>query len=227
MHRVFVLSLAASLALGYLSGSVNYAIIVTRLAAGVDIRELGNRNPGTANVARHIGRGWAAVVFFADLFKGFLPMLVARKLFFPGGTASQTLALAAVGIAAIAGHCRPAFFRFRGGNGIATAVGVYLFFVPVELVGSMLAGFALVMLFVRNVRFRFGLWIPIMFVTILPFLTMAVSLAIDIPLVGAVSIGGHPWPVVAGVFAVSLFLLGINRRLLGRALRERGGRRGP
>ena len=45
---------------GYLSGSVNYAIVVTRAVAGVDIRTLGNRNPGTANVSRNVGKGWAA-----------------------------------------------------------------------------------------------------------------------------------------------------------------------
>ena len=52
------------LVLAYASGSVNYAIVVTRIVAGKDIRELGNKNPGTANVGRNLGRGWAAVVFF-------------------------------------------------------------------------------------------------------------------------------------------------------------------
>ena len=208
--------------MAYLSGSVNYAIIVTRLAAGRDIRELGNRNPGTANVARSIGKGWAALVFFADLLKGLLPMLLARWLFFAEGGAPQTLALTAIGIAAITGHCKPLFFGFRGGGGIATSVGVYLFFIPAELVVSMLLGFALVMLFVKKARFRMGRWIPMMFVAISPFLTLAMSLLVDVPLFGGLRIGGHPWHEVAAVFAVSFFLLGMNWRLLAGTFQEYG-----
>jgi glycerol-3-phosphate acyltransferase PlsY len=214
MNNLFAVKLGASLLVGYLSGSVNYAIIVTRIVSGRDIRELGNRNPGTANVARSIGKGWAAVVFFADLFKGLVPMLLARWLLFPETTALQTFTVTAVGIAAIAGHCKPVFFRFRGGGGIATAVGVYLFFIPVELIASMLVGFALVLLFVRKVRFRIGRWTPMMFVTIVPFLTLILSLAVEVELFGPVSIGGHPWYVVTAIFVVSLFLLGMNWRLL-------------
>ena len=69
MPVTVALKAAAALALGYLSGSVNYAILVTRLVLRQDIRELGNKNPGTANVARNVGKGWAALVFFADLLK--------------------------------------------------------------------------------------------------------------------------------------------------------------
>ncbi|MBN1837719.1 MAG: glycerol-3-phosphate acyltransferase [Spirochaetales bacterium] len=223
----FVVELLVSLAAAYLCGSVNYAIIVTRLVSGQDIRELGNRNPGTANVARSIGKGWAAVVFFADLFKGLLPVLLARRAVFPDGGALQTLALAAVGIAAIAGHCRPVFFGFRGGGGIATAVGVYLFFIPAELIISMLAGFAAVMLFVRRVRFRLGRWIPIIFVATAPVLTLVLSLLVRVPLPGGISIGGHAWPVVAAVFAISLFLIAMNRRLLAGTFREYGDTHAP
>ena len=222
MPSLLVLKLAAALAAGSLSGSVNYAIILTRLVSGQDIRELGNRNPGTANVARSIGTGWAALVFFADLFKGLVPMLLARWVLFPEVGALETFALAAAGMAAVTGHCKPVFFGFRGGGGIATSVGVYLFFIPLELVVSMLLGFALVILFVRKVRFRIGRWTPMMFVTIAPFLTLSLSLLVDVRLLGALSIGGRPWHVVAAVFVISFFLLGMNWRLLAGTLREYG-----
>jgi glycerol-3-phosphate acyltransferase PlsY len=221
MSSLYVLKVVVGLVLGYLSGSVNYAIIVTRLVAGRDIRELGNRNPGTANVARSIGKGWATVVFFADLLKGFLAMLLVRCLLQPhAGSAAQTLAVAAVGIAAIAGHCKPVFFGFRGGGGIATAIGVYLFLIPVEIFVSMLVGFGLVSLFVRSPRYRLGRWTPIMFVTLAPFLTLVTSRLVNIPLTARVSVGGHPWHVIVGVFAISLFLVGMNLRVLGETFRE-------
>jgi glycerol-3-phosphate acyltransferase PlsY len=224
MSSLYVLKVVAGLVLGYLSGSVNYAIIVTRLVAGWDIRELGNRNPGTANVARNIGKGWAAIVFFADLLKGFLAMLLVRRLLLPDlGSAAQTLAVVTVGIAAIAGHCKPVFFHFRGGGGIATAIGVYLFLVPVEIFVSMLVGFGLVSLFVRSPRYRFGRWTPIMFVTLAPFLTLAASLLVNIPLTARVSIGGHPWQVIVGVFAISLFLVAMNLRVLGETFSDQPG----
>jgi len=213
-----VLKAAAALALGYLSGSVSYAILVTRLVLRRDIRELGNKNPGTANVARNVGKGWAAVVFFADLLKGFLPMLLVRLLLFPADTALATFVTVAAGLAAITGHCKPVFFGFRGGGGIATAIGVYLFFVPVELFASMLVGFGLVMLFVKSTRYRFGRWTPIMFVALTPLATLALSLWVDIPLIASVSLGGHSWPVVAAVFAISIFLILMNLRVLRETL---------
>ena len=213
-----VLKAAAALALGYLSGSVSYAILVTRLVLRRDIRELGNKNPGTANVARNVGKGWAAVVFFADLLKGFLPMLLVRLLLFPADTALAAFVTVAAGLAAITGHCKPVFFGFRGGGGIATAIGVYLFFVPVELFASMLVGFGLVMLFVKSTRYRFGRWTPIMFVALTPLATLALSLWVDIPLIASVSLGGHSWPVVAAVFAISIFLILMNLRVLRETL---------
>ncbi|RKX76434.1 MAG: glycerol-3-phosphate acyltransferase [Spirochaetes bacterium] len=212
------------LIIGYLSGSINYAIIITRLVSGKDIRKIGNRNPGGANVGRTIGKLWGATVIILDLLKGFIPMFLARVLLFRGELLPlHFLALAATGIAAIAGHCVPVFYGFKGGRGVATSIGVYLFFVPVELFVSMLIGFAIVMLFIKNVRYRIGRWTPIIFVTITPFLTLASSLSIDIPLFAHLSIGGHGWSTIVSVFLISFSILFINFSFFIGTLKEAGG----
>lgn len=208
------------LLLAYLSGSVNYAIIVTRLLTGKDIRTVGNKNPGTANVGRSIGKGWAAVVFFLDLGKGLGPMILSRLVFFPGETYWEYFLVAAVGIAAIAGHCKPVFFQFRGGGGIATSIGVYSFFIPAELFLCMLSGFLVVMLFIKRVRFPIGQWVPILFIALTPFVTLILNFFVDLPLFAGRTLGGHPWYVLVIAFALSFFILGMNFAFMGDRLRE-------
>jgi glycerol-3-phosphate acyltransferase PlsY len=215
-----VLRLVAFLCLAYVAGSVNFAVIVTCLASGRDIRSLGSGNPGTANVGRSIGRGWAALVFFSDLAKGLLPLLLARSLAFPQESWPHTFALAGVGMAAVGGHCRPLFYRFRGGRGAATAVGVYLFFIPAEIVLTMAISFAIAMLAFRKMKAPVARWTPILFVCLAPFLTWLFNSLLTIPLWGSVSLGGHPWHVIVAVFAVSCFLLLLNTGFFRGQLRE-------
>jgi glycerol-3-phosphate acyltransferase PlsY len=112
----------AALVLGaYLLGSVSSAIIVCRLMGLPDPRTQGSNNPGATNVLRIGGakaKPAAAITLAGDMLKGVLPMLVAHAL------GAAPLALALVGIAAFAGHLFPVFFGFRGGKGVATALGV-------------------------------------------------------------------------------------------------------
>ena len=216
---VYIL-LAALVGVGYLSGSVNYAIILTRVRTGKDIRELGNANPGTANVGRTLGRSWGALVLLFDILKGLLPMLAVRLFRFPGNGSWEVLAVFATGLAAVVGHCLPLFHGFRGGGGVATALPVYFFFTPVEFSVSMLLGGLVVALFVKDVQFRLGRWIPMMFVTIAPFLVAAVNALVSVPLLGRMSIGGHPWGVVAGVFATSVAVIAFNLEKLRTSLAQ-------
>jgi len=102
----------------YLLGSLSSAIIVCRLAGLPDPREQGSGNPGATNVLRFGGKKLAAIVLLSDLLKGLIPVLIALSLGLPDKT------IAAVGLAAFAGHLYPVFFGFRGGKGVATAVGV-------------------------------------------------------------------------------------------------------
>jgi len=104
----------------YLMGSVSAAIITCRLMGLPDPRTQGSGNPGATNVLRHGGRKAAIITLLGDMFKGLLPVLLARAL----GAPLEVLGL--VGLAAFLGHLYPLFFGFRGGKGVATAIGVLL-----------------------------------------------------------------------------------------------------
>jgi glycerol-3-phosphate acyltransferase PlsY len=204
-------------AAAYLYASVNWAIPIARWVRGVDIRSLGTGNPGAANIGRNVGKGWGALVYFLDLSKSLLPLAAGRLWLFPGSGPWDYAVLLATGIAAIAGHCRSVFHGFRGGGGISTSMGVYLFFVPAEFMASVLLGFAGASCLRSRVRFVMGQWTPILFVTLTPFLTLALNW-VRVPLWGHVSIGGHPWWVLAGTFLTSFFVMGMNLRFLARKL---------
>jgi glycerol-3-phosphate acyltransferase PlsY len=104
----------------YLLGSLSTAIITCKLLGLPDPRTQGSYNPGATNVLRIAGRKTAAFVLLGDLLKGVTPVLAARFL-----DADQHT-LAAVGLAAFLGHLYPLYFGFRGGKGVATALGVLL-----------------------------------------------------------------------------------------------------
>lgn len=104
--------------LAYLLGSISSAIIVSRLMGLPDPRTGGSNNPGATNVLRLGGKKAAALTLLGDMFKGFLPVLIANLM-----QASPPI-LAAVGLAAFLGHLYPVFFGFKGGKGVATALGV-------------------------------------------------------------------------------------------------------
>ena len=107
-----------ALSLGYLVGSIPFALLVGRLATGVDIRRAGSGNVGAANVLRTSGVAVAVCVLLLDMAKGAASVLwVAR---FTTGESSAALA----GLAAVVGHVYPVWLRFRGGKGVATMIGV-------------------------------------------------------------------------------------------------------
>ena len=104
----------------YLLGSISSAIIVCRLLNLPDPRGQGSGNPGATNVMRIGGKKAAAITLVGDMLKGLIPVLVAKSL----GASITVQALVAV--AAFLGHLYPVFFSFRGGKGVATALGVLL-----------------------------------------------------------------------------------------------------
>jgi len=111
------------IALAYLIGSLDFAVIVARLK-GEDIYSLGSGNPGASNALRSMGKLAGALVLVGDLLKGLVAAALGGAL---GGSA--TLA-AAAGLAAVLGHCYPVFHRFRGGKGAATFAGMLLWVAP-------------------------------------------------------------------------------------------------
>ena len=107
-----------ALIIAYLLGSVCSAIIVCRVLGLPDPRTEGSHNPGTTNVLRIGGKGPAALTLLGDMLKGVVPVLVARQY------GLEPAVVSAVGLAAFLGHLYPVFFRFEGGKGVATALGV-------------------------------------------------------------------------------------------------------
>ncbi len=102
---MYFLFLFLSLALGYLSGSISFAVLISKWVKGIDIRAVGNKNPGTANVAREVGIGWAALVLIGDLAKGVLPLVLASLFLFPDDHYTDYFALFLTGMSVITGHC--------------------------------------------------------------------------------------------------------------------------
>ena len=115
----FLATLAA-----YLLGSLSFAVIVSRLMGLKDPRTFGSRNPGATNVLRSGSKPAAIVTLVLDGLKGWLPVVLVRWFGKPYGLEDGTLAM--VGLAAFAGHLFPVFFRFEGGKGVATALGVLI-----------------------------------------------------------------------------------------------------
>lgn len=104
----------------YLLGSLSTAIILCRLMGLPDPRTQGSGNPGATNVLRFGGKKLAAFTLLGDMLKGLLPVVAASFI-----TDNMTV-LALVAMAAFLGHLYPVFFGFRGGKGVATALGVLL-----------------------------------------------------------------------------------------------------
>jgi len=106
----------------YLVGSLSFAVIVSRSMGLNDPRTYGSRNPGATNVLRSGSKSAAVVTLLLDALKGWLPVMLAKWYGKPYGMEDGTVAL--VGLAAFSGHLFPVFFRFVGGKGVATALGV-------------------------------------------------------------------------------------------------------
>ena len=106
----------------YLVGSLSFAVIVSRLMGLNDPRSYGSKNPGATNVLRSGSKKAAVLTLLLDAFKGYLPVALVLAMGTPYGLGTGVAALA--GLAAFLGHLYPVFFGFKGGKGVATAVGV-------------------------------------------------------------------------------------------------------
>jgi len=125
--------------ISYLVGSIPFGLLLGKLA-GIDVRQDGSGNIGATNVSRLLGKKVGAVTLLLDAGKGLLPMVAADML----GFAQHIVMLC--GAAAFIGHLFPLYLRFRGGKGVATALGIFLFLSPVALLICAAAFFAAVYL---------------------------------------------------------------------------------
>jgi glycerol-3-phosphate acyltransferase PlsY len=132
----------------YLLGSLSFGIIVSRAMGLSDPRTFGSKNPGATNVLRSGSKAAAIVTLVLDAAKGWLPVALVAAYGAPYGLGEGTLA--AVGLAAFIGHLYPVFFRFQGGKGVATALGVLLGLSPWLALATLLT-FAIIVFFFRYV----------------------------------------------------------------------------
>ena len=112
--------------LAYCIGSINFSVILSRKMAGFDVREKGSKNAGTTNMLRTVGKKAALITLICDILKGIVAVLLALVIGKIGKSFNIEILKYIAGFAVILGHTFPIFFEFRGGKGIATALGVLL-----------------------------------------------------------------------------------------------------
>lgn len=112
--------------IAYLIGSINFSIILSKRMAGFDIREKGSGNAGTTNMLRSVGKKAAVITLICDILKGVVSILIAVLAGKIIKNLDNALLVQLAGIFVIIGHTFPIFFKFKGGKGIATSLGVLL-----------------------------------------------------------------------------------------------------
>ena len=137
-----MLTIALSIIIGYIFGSIPSGLVLVKMVCGIDIREYGSKNIGTTNVFRTVGGRMASIVLIADVIKGILAVLLVRY-FFESNLQLELL----TAIASLLGHNYSIFLGFKGGRGVATGLGLILLFMPDVCI------------------FSFTVWLVIVFVT--------------------------------------------------------------
>lgn len=128
----------------YLLGSVPFGYLIGKEVAKIDVRRMGSGNVGATNVLRIVGMKPAVAVLLLDMAKGCLPVLLGLVLGAPPKV------LGAVAVAAVVGHVFPVYLRFRGGKGVATAIGAFLPLAPAAALASI-ATFGVILAWKRYV----------------------------------------------------------------------------
>ena len=117
---------------GYLLGSVPTGFLLAKFFSKVDPRKMGSKNIGATNIFRTAGKGLGILTLVGDVLKGIIPIGIAIQL------SVSDLWLAGVGLSTFLGHIFPIFLGFRGGKGVATALGVYLVISPIAVLMEFL-----------------------------------------------------------------------------------------
>ena len=145
-YSIWLVVLAVS---SYLFGSINWALTISAIK-GINIRKMGSGNPGTLNMSRNLGLKFGLLTFFLDVLKGALPTLIA---FFIFGEVKfkdteffvRDFAVYLCGLCVVLGHIYPIYFKFKGGKGIASTIGVFVVAESVNGIGwAMVAVMAIV-----------------------------------------------------------------------------------
>ncbi|BHH85253.1 glycerol-3-phosphate 1-O-acyltransferase PlsY [Desulforhopalus sp. 52FAK] len=121
--------------LGYLLGSIPFGLVIGKLV-GADVRNEGSKNIGATNVSRVLGKKLGFLTLICDGLKSIVPMVLAAQ-FLPESE-SKELIVACTGVMAVVGHMFPVYLKFRGGKGVATGLGVFLYLSPAAIGISLL-----------------------------------------------------------------------------------------
>ena len=132
------------LVLGYVMGALPNGVWLGKYFKNIDIREHGSKNSGATNAYRVLGPKYGIMVLIADALKGFLPPFLASRFGVSGNI------LLVIGVLAIVGHSLSFFLNFKGGKGVATSLGVFLFLIP-NVTLALLIIFILVVYFTRYI----------------------------------------------------------------------------
>ncbi len=124
-----------SILFSYLLGAIPFGLLLSR-GTGVDIRKQGSGNIGATNVARLLGRKLGILTLLLDVLKGFVPIWLAGR--FLVADPHHNLVVALCGAATVLGHMFPVYLGFRGGKGVATGLGVFLYLEPLAVLYSLL-----------------------------------------------------------------------------------------
>ncbi|GFE56185.1 glycerol-3-phosphate 1-O-acyltransferase PlsY [Geobacter sp. AOG1] len=173
----------------YLVGSVPTGLLLARAFGGVDIRTTGSGNIGATNVYRTLGKKVGIMTLAGDCLKGVIPVVIAKQLGLPVEW------VAAVGAAAFLGHVYTIFLGFKGGKGVATALGVFLAMAPLAVLCA-LAVFIAVLLKWRYVS--------------LASISAAAAMPVGIILLGS------PLPVVAMTLLIAVLVIYKHRENIDR-----------
>lgn len=235
---MFYLILISGLLLAYLSGSVSYARIFSRIGKNIDITKVGNGNPGTSNVMREVGKLWGTFTFLGDILKGSLIMLLYKYLFFLSRTVyavnipfdgAEFLSLLLIGIAAIYGHAFSIFYGFKGGGSIGVLFGCWLFLIYPQFLICIVISYFIVKLIFSKQKYHMGRMTPFVFLVLTPLAMLLESLLIKEwhPLhpgsvlfdhIGwgnhFVLFNGNGWILIVGIFLFSIAVIPPNFQML-------------
>jgi glycerol-3-phosphate acyltransferase PlsY len=139
MNTTGILCITAS----YLIGAIPFGLLLSR-GSGIDIRSQGSKNIGATKVARLLGKKKGGLTLVFDVLKGYLPMFLTALIMH--ADPRRDLFIALCGAATVLGHMFPIYLRLKGGKGVATALGAFLYLAPVAVLGCLLVFVATVYL---------------------------------------------------------------------------------
>lgn len=192
-------------ALSYLVGATPFGYLTARIVKKIDIRQHGSGNIGATNVGRVLGNRWGAFVLTLDLLKGLVPVAVLSRLFVAADDPGFGHWQVAAGVATVLGHMFPCWLGFRGGKGVATALGVVAWLAP----GSSALAAAI-----------FGLTFLVSRIVSLASIVAALAFAVcQTVLLWPELLSQKNWSLMAFSFLVPALIIARHRSNIGRLMR--------